>query len=116
MRADQHPGRASDQVSEVARLQGGSFFGEMSLMTGERRAATVVALSDVECFRLDKEIFRGVIQRRPDLAEHVAKVLARRRVELVAVREGLDLEAAARRTRTEADLLAKIRDFFSIKA
>jgi len=76
----------------------------------------VVALSDVECFRLDKEIFKGVIQRRPDLAEHVAKVLARRKVELVAAREGLDLEAASRRTRTEADLLAKIRDFFSIKA
>ncbi len=105
----------SGMEKEVARLQGGSFFGEMSLLTGERRSATVVALSDVECFRLDKEIFKGVIQRRPDLAEHVAKVLARRKIELVAVREGLDLEAATRRTRTEADLLAKIRDFFSIK-
>lgn len=101
---------------EVAKLKAGSFFGEMSLLTGERRSATVVATSDVECFRLDKEIFKGVIQRRPDLAEHVAKVLARRKVELVAAREGLDLEAATRRTRTEADLLAKIRDFFSIKA
>ncbi|MBS1150552.1 MAG: hypothetical protein H6Q89_2250 [Myxococcaceae bacterium] len=110
--------RVSDSgiEKEVARLQGGSFFGEMSLLTGERRAATVVALSDVECFRLDKQVFTGVIQRRPDLAEHVAKVLARRKVELVAVREGLDLEAASRRSRTEADLLAKIRDFFSIKA
>lgn len=101
---------------EVARLQGGNFFGEMSLLTGEPRAATVVALTDVECFRLDKEIFKQVIQRRPDLAAHVAKVLARRKVELTAVREGLDLEAALRRTRTEADLLARIRDFFSIKA
>ncbi len=110
--------RVSDSgiEKEVARLKGGSFFGEMSLLTGERRSATVVALSDVECFRLDKEIFKGVIQRRPDLAEHVAKVLARRKVELVAVREGLDLEASARRNRTEADLLNKIRTFFSIKA
>jgi small-conductance mechanosensitive channel/CRP-like cAMP-binding protein len=101
---------------EVAKLQGGSFFGEMSLLTGEKRSATVVALSDVECFRLDKEAFKSVIQSRPDLAEHVAKVLARRKVELVAVREGLDLEAASRRTRTEADLVAKIRDFFSLKS
>ena len=100
---------------EVAKLQGGSFFGEMSLLTGERRSATVVALSDVECFRLDKDVFKGVIQRRPDLAEHVAKVLAGRKVALNAVKEGMDLEAS-RRTNTEADLLKKIRAFFSIKA
>ncbi len=101
---------------EVARLKGGDFFGEMSLLTGEKRSATVVALTDAECFRLDKEIFKAVIQRRPHLAADVAKVLAQRRVQLIAVREGLDLEAAARKGRSEADLLNKIRDFFSIKA
>ena len=100
----------------IATLGEGDFFGEMSLLTGEKRSATVIALSDAECFRLDKEIFKAVIQRRPDLAADVAKVLARRRVELIAVREGLDLEAAARKGRSEADLLNKIRDFFSIKA
>ncbi len=99
---------------EVAKLQGGSFFGEMSLLTGERRSATVVALSDVECFRLDKDVFKAVITRRPDLAEHVAKVLAGRKVELNAIRSGMDLEAS-KRTSTEADLLKKIRDFFSLK-
>src|SRR5512138_2481812 len=32
---------------EVARLHAGSFFGEMSLLTGARRTATVVAVTDV---------------------------------------------------------------------
>ena len=46
----------------------------------------------------------------------MAKILTRRKTELVAVKEGLDLEAASRRTHTEADLLARIREFFSIKS
>jgi small-conductance mechanosensitive channel len=107
--------RVSDAGAEkeVAQLKGGSFFGEMSLMTGEKRSATAIALSDVECFRLDKEAFKAIIQRRPDLAEHLARVLSHRKVELVAVREGMDLESS-RKSRTEEDLLARIRTFFSI--
>jgi small-conductance mechanosensitive channel/CRP-like cAMP-binding protein len=100
---------------EVARLRAGQFFGEMSLMTGERRSATVVALTDVECFRLDKAAFQEVMTARPEIATHIAEVLARRRVELQAVREGLDAEAREKRmVAVQADLLHKIRDFFGL--
>ncbi|HJZ84848.1 MAG TPA: mechanosensitive ion channel family protein [Polyangia bacterium] len=102
---------------EVARLSAGNFFGEMSLMTGECRSATVVALSDVECYRLDKAAFQDIIHERPELAEKVAEVLARRRLGLVAVRENLD--AAARERRLAADkhaLLGRIRQFFGLAA
>ncbi|MBX7115408.1 MAG: mechanosensitive ion channel [Myxococcaceae bacterium] len=100
---------------EVARLKGGSFFGEMSLMTGEARSATVVALTDVECFRLDKATFQEVLQQRPEIAEHLAKVLAKRKVELSAARGGLDQDAAARRLGGEqGDLLNRIRGFFGL--
>lgn len=116
-----HEGEVSIRVSEgglereVARLKAGSFFGEMSLMTGEPRAATAVALTDVECFRLDKAAFQEVMQKRPEIAEHLAKVLAKRRVELLAVREGLDSEAAAKRLRgDQKDLLNRIRGFFGL--
>ena len=101
---------------EVARLHSGQFFGEMGLMTGAKRAATVVALSkDVECYRLDKAAFEAVIQQRPKMAEHVADILAKRRVELQAARENLDSEARARRlSETKTDLLQKIQSFFGI--
>ncbi|OGQ11456.1 MAG: hypothetical protein A2138_07265, partial [Deltaproteobacteria bacterium RBG_16_71_12] len=46
--------------TEVARIGAGSFFGEMSLMTGEPRSATVVAITDVECYRLDAAAFRDL--------------------------------------------------------
>jgi small-conductance mechanosensitive channel/CRP-like cAMP-binding protein len=102
-------------VKEVAQLGDGDFFGEMSLMTGEPRSATVVARTDVDCYRLDKAAFQTVIQARPELAEHMAGVLAHRRVELAAAVENLDHEARARRLAADkVDLLAKIRAFFSL--
>lgn len=100
---------------EVARLGAGDFFGEMSLMTGARRSATVVALTPVECYRLDKDAFQRIIRDRPAIAEPVAEILARRRTELVAVRENLDQEAQRRHfAAAKSDLLGRIRDFFGL--
>jgi CRP-like cAMP-binding protein len=100
---------------EVARLGPGDFVGEMSLMTGERRSATVVASSGVACYRLEKEAFQDVLRQRPAIAEPVAELLARRRVELSAARENLDHEARTRRVAaTKVDLLRRIRDFFGL--
>ncbi|HVY61752.1 MAG TPA: mechanosensitive ion channel family protein [Planctomycetota bacterium] len=103
--------------SEVAQLEGGSFFGEMSLMTGEPRAATVVALSDVECYRLDKDAFQHTLRKRPELADAIAKLLAERRVALEATKETLTEEAKRRRVAVQAtDILATIRRFFGLNA
>jgi small-conductance mechanosensitive channel len=100
---------------EVARLGAGDFFGEMSLMTGARRSATVKALTPVECYRLDKAAFQQVIRERPAIAEPVAEILARRRTELMAVRENLDQEAQRRAfAAAKSDLLGRIRDFFGL--
>lgn len=100
---------------EVSQLGAGSFFGEMSLLTGEPRAATVVALTDVDCFRLDKDAFQALLLRRPELAEHVADELARRRRELVAAREGLEQQEPLHDLANDRrDLLGKIRSFFGI--
>lgn len=116
-------GKASVRVSdkglekEVATIEGPAFFGEMSLMTGEPRSATVVAQTDTECFRLDQATFKSVITQRPEIAESIARVLTKRRAELLAAREGLDAEASMRRLAgTEKDLLHRIRDFFALGA
>ncbi len=100
---------------EVARLGPGEFFGEMSLMTGAPRQATVVAATDVVCYRLDKAVFQAVLRDRPELAERVAEVLARRSVDLEAVRHDLDEEARRRRVAEAAlDLLGRMRRFFGL--
>jgi small-conductance mechanosensitive channel/CRP-like cAMP-binding protein len=101
----------------VASLEAPSFFGEMSLMTGEPRSADVVAVTDVECYRLDKPGFEKIILDRPEIATEMSKTLARRRVELTAVRDGLDADQKRRREETEAErILERIQSFFGLDA
>jgi CRP-like cAMP-binding protein/small-conductance mechanosensitive channel len=100
----------------VTSFSAPSFFGEMALMTGAPREATVVALSDAECVRVDKADFRDLLQRRPEIAEHVAAVLAERRVALIATREGLGAEAKSRRVEGERTrILSTVQAFFGLK-
>lgn len=105
----------SGEEREVSHLSAGSFFGEMSLLTGARRTATVMALSDVECYRLDKAAFERVVRDRPEIAESVAELLARRRMEITAVRDNLDRALEANKLAADkVDLLHRIRDFFGL--
>ncbi len=55
---------------EVATLSDGQFFGEMSLMTGAMRAATVVAKTDVECYIVDKEAFQEILAGEAGAGRH----------------------------------------------
>lgn len=50
---------------KVAELHGGSVFGEMGVLTGEPRSATVTAMTQVECWRMDRTHVEGVIKARP---------------------------------------------------
>jgi CRP-like cAMP-binding protein len=101
---------------EVAQLGAGQYFGEMGLLTGEVRTATVVALEEVECYRLGKDAFHALVQARPEIAEEVAEELARRRIGLIAARDDLSAEARRDQERqTATDLLRKMRAFFSLE-
>lgn len=105
-----------DNLSEqIATLHQGDFFGEMGMMTGEPRSATVIALTDVECYRLDKEGFNDVLKQRPEIAEDISEQLASRRVQLDAAREGLNEEAMQARMRHhKGDLLNRMKHFFRL--
>lgn len=99
----------------VSRMCAPNVFGEMGVMTGERRTASVIATTEVECYRIDKDVFKGVLRSRPDMAEMMSQVMARRRGELAAVREGLDAEEKRRRVKEErSQILASIQTFFGL--
>jgi small-conductance mechanosensitive channel/CRP-like cAMP-binding protein len=99
----------------VTTLSSPSFFGEMGLMTGEPRLASVIALEDVECFRLEKEGFQKIIEARPEIAEGMSEKIAKRRVELIAAREQLDEKAKRAREASEQErILGRIQDFFGL--
>jgi small-conductance mechanosensitive channel/CRP-like cAMP-binding protein len=102
-------------VKVVATIEAPNFFGEMGLMTGEPRTADVVAITDVECYRLDKEGLQRILEERPEVAEQFSKTLAKRRVDLARVLEGLDAEAQrARIANEETRILDKIQEFFGL--
>jgi small-conductance mechanosensitive channel len=99
----------------VAKLVAPNFFGEMGMLTGEPRRATVVARSEVECWRLEKEPFHEILAARPEIADEISAILATREVELTAAREGLSEEAKRMRLAAERSSLAgRIRAFFAV--
>lgn len=99
----------------VATLESPTFFGEMGMMMGEPRRADVVAVTDVECLRLDKEGFEAVIMNRPELAHAMSSTLAQRQVELDAATEGLNAEAMRARVSMEQErMLGRIQTFFGL--
>lgn len=69
---------------EVSRLTRGHYFGEMSLLTGEPRTATVVALTDVVLLELDRPVFAWLFDEHPELAPRLSGLLAQRRTQLQA--------------------------------
>jgi small-conductance mechanosensitive channel/CRP-like cAMP-binding protein len=100
----------------VATLHSGDFFGEIALLTGAPRTATILALEDTVCYRLDQEGVHELLHSRPEIAEHISHVLARRKVELDAVRENLDADARAKMmANTQKDFFARISKFFGLR-
>jgi len=96
-------------------LSKGDFFGEMSLMTGEPRVASVIAKTDIECYRLDKEAFEGIMQARPSIADDVSHILVTRRQELESVLQDLDLGAINKDlNNSRGEVLATIKRFFGL--
>ncbi|MBE7420942.1 MAG: mechanosensitive ion channel [Zoogloeaceae bacterium] len=99
----------------LTTLPAGRVFGEMGMLTGEPRRATVTARSDIECYRLDKAGFEDIIRSRPAIAEEMAAILAERNMQLAQAQEALGAEAREHeRSRQHASLLGKMRAFFRL--
>ena len=67
---------------EVAAIERGGYFGEMSLLTGDPRTATVVARGEVVVLEVSAEIFRRLGVESPAAVEQVGIAAAARRAEL----------------------------------
>ncbi|HEY5948169.1 MAG TPA: mechanosensitive ion channel family protein, partial [Kofleriaceae bacterium] len=114
-------GRSNDSSGilggrDVARLAPGQFFGEMSLMTGEARTATVIAATDLLCYRMNKGSFEQILKETPAIADQIAEVLVMRRTALTAARDERDEVRKKRHETAKQDLLGRIRGFFGLDA
>ena len=107
----EQPGRAARVIGSV---RAGQFFGEMGLLTGEARNATVVARTDVECYRLDRPSFQGLLLARPEIANEVSRVIAARKPGLETARAEAALDMANPQPPSQPDLLERMRRFFGL--
>jgi small-conductance mechanosensitive channel/CRP-like cAMP-binding protein len=95
----------------VGAVQAGQFFGEMALINGEARSATVTAKTDVECYRLDRASFQELLRARPELTSEVRRVIGARKSDLEQVRDAFArVPESVNEKRTR--LLTRIRRFF----
>ena len=107
--------RSNGRPVEVARVSPGQFFGEMSLMTGEPRKATVRAIEESEVLVLGKDAFSKIFDDHPELVQHISDVLARREEQLTEAQgKGLKDPSVHDQDERKQVLLTRIRDFFSL--
>ena len=93
----------------LATLGPGEVFGEMSLLTGAVRSATVTMREEGRLLRISKEMLQGFLEEEPALAARFGEVLARRAAERSAAATNAGPAPAIPK-----DLLAKILEFFSL--
>jgi small-conductance mechanosensitive channel/CRP-like cAMP-binding protein len=99
--------------TELARLGRGQFFGEMALMTGEPRAATVRADGPCTLLVIDRAQLRAVLEASPEAAEHISRVLAERQAALADAAASMRPSPESVQERS-SQLLGKIRKFFAL--
>jgi small-conductance mechanosensitive channel/CRP-like cAMP-binding protein len=96
----------------VGSLSGGDFFGEMSLLTGEKRHATVTAVDEVRLIEISKSAIGPIIRSHPSVLEGLSSALGDRLRKILNAQQ-------VRRMADEASslqeaLLRKLMRFFGI--
>lgn len=95
---------------EVARIGSGGHFGEMALLTGDPRSATVRARGDVSVLEITADAFRAYVQGRPEVFEVLVSLATERRRELDALRA----TAGAAPAPTGPSLRARMKQYFGL--
>jgi small-conductance mechanosensitive channel/CRP-like cAMP-binding protein len=112
-------GQAGPQEArpKLAALAAPDYFGEMGLLTGQARGATILAEGDATCYRLDKPGFDAILRARPALIDALSDVVATRQAANDKTLATLSADARARQANTRAtELVRRIRQFFDMAA
>jgi hypothetical protein len=96
---------------EVAVIPAGGFFGEMSMLTGDRRTATVRALEDTQALEISAADFRELAVANPMLLDHISTVVTARRTGLDEARA---TAAAAAVPEEKQTFLARMRKYLHV--
>lgn len=102
----------SENPVNIARLTPGSFFGEKSLLTGEPRSATITAVTVAIVCRISSNSMHELFKEKPDVAETLARTVAKREIENNAKFSELSAQEKEDAMRSTAgSFLQKIKNF-----
>lgn len=100
---------------KLGQLVPGQFFGEMSLLTGAPRSATVVAALDSVVFEVTKEDIKPLLMNNPDLVRNLSAIVASRQLKNVErMKEASQQEKQKQEEDFSHMLLSRIRRFFNM--
>lgn len=101
------------QLVETIRIGAGHIFGEMSLMTGEPRSASLIALTNIVIFEIKKDHIAEIIKDDPEIVLLFRDGLLRSTLATSAIKTDTII-ANSEKERRSLLLLEKIKQFYSV--
>ncbi|MDQ3132100.1 MAG: mechanosensitive ion channel family protein, partial [Acidobacteriota bacterium] len=98
------------QPKIINKLKESDFFGEMSLLTGQARSATVVAEEETEVLQIRKKALKPIFETNPNLVKSICEIIEERRKLL----ETPEHHASALHIDKEKGVLISIKKFFGL--
>jgi small-conductance mechanosensitive channel/CRP-like cAMP-binding protein len=100
------------EVKTINTLRESDYFGEMSLLTGEPRTATVVAVEETEVVQINKSALKPIFEANPELVDSICKMIEERRAILNAAVTDKEEKESTR----DKGVMASIRKFFGMES
>lgn len=97
----------NDTLKTINELTANDFFGEMSLLTGQPRTATVIALEETEVIQIKKTSLKPLFEANPNLMIAICQIIEERRTLLVSEVTEEDSSEIAK-----SGVLTSLRKFF----
>ncbi|MCS6900916.1 MAG: mechanosensitive ion channel family protein [Myxococcales bacterium] len=104
----------SGSEKHLGEIRAPDIFGEFGLLTGAPRRETVVATSRVECLRLDKAELRGLLLKRPEIAEELSRRLAERQEQFEKILGEGGIPSQRPTANPQRHLFSTIKSFFGL--
>ncbi len=99
--------REGGDEQQVAVLTSGDIVGEMSLMLGVSRTATVTAITKIRALEIPKAAISALLDDSPQILESFGEILSRRQEELGAI-----VKADSNKGKAQQALLTRLRAYF----
>jgi small-conductance mechanosensitive channel/CRP-like cAMP-binding protein len=103
-----------DGTRTISHMGPGDYFGEMSLLTGEPRSATVVAETDVAVLEIERGDFEHVLAANPALLEPISQIATHRQAAQLETRRAHPVMPPFAQDAAAQRLLQRIRTFFHL--